>query len=416
MFSAVANRRVFAATRLRCSPDVWKIRKARARTRRHRAGGARHGARVLVLRRRELRGGRAVRVQRRNGLLPGVRRRRRLRSSLPQHGPLRRRVRRRLHARMPRRERLLRGLRRQLRDQLPQHGLVRRLLRRQLPLRLPDVDRCGVRAGPGSVITCTSVTTCVVECLGSCQVICNDTNPCDVTCPGGAAPSSCANGTLRVRIMLRRGCLADLAEGRRRLRRYRAGPAAVGRRGPGGRSAHHRTARGADRLCRRARAAPRVRVGSSRTRLRARAAGIGRARQLRRRPRRIHPRRQRLGRHRVRPGLRPLRRAVRVQRLPRSVPALRARSRRNRRSAPTSPRTAARYNYVFMPVVMQWNFWLTERFSAFGEPGVDLLSPRQLRLRRRPALYVGGRFRARRPHHADRPHRLPDARPSASRS
>ena len=32
------------------------------------------------------------------------------------------------------------------------------------------------------------------------------------------------------------------------------------------------------------------------------------------------------------------------------------------------------YNYVFTPVVMQWNFWLTERFSAFGEPGLSLIT------------------------------------------
>jgi hypothetical protein len=26
-------------------------------------------------------------------------------------------------------------------------------------------------------------------------------------------------------------------------------------------------------------------------------------------------------------------------------------------------------NYVFFPAAMQWNFWLHEKFSAFGEPG-----------------------------------------------
>ena len=66
------------------------------------------------------------------------------------------------------------------------------------------------------------------------------------------------------------------------------------------------------------------------------------------------------------------------------------------------------YNYVFVPVVMQWNFWLTERFSAFGEPGLDLLSPRQLRLQRQPGALPRRPPPARRPHHADRPHRLPD--------
>jgi hypothetical protein len=49
------------------------------------------------------------------------------------------------------------------------------------------------------------------------------------------------------------------------------------------------------------------------------------------------------------------------------------------------------YSYLFAPVVLQWNFWITRNFSAFGEPGVDLyllgggfgISP---------ALYVGGRY------------------------
>lgn len=27
-------------------------------------------------------------------------------------------------------------------------------------------------------------------------------------------------------------------------------------------------------------------------------------------------------------------------------------------------------NYVFLPLAMQWNFWLHQRFSAFGEPGL----------------------------------------------
>jgi hypothetical protein len=27
-------------------------------------------------------------------------------------------------------------------------------------------------------------------------VFCNDTNPCDVSCPNGAAPQSCASGAL----------------------------------------------------------------------------------------------------------------------------------------------------------------------------------------------------------------------------
>ena len=68
------------------------------------------------------------------------------------------------------------------------------------------------------------------------------------------------------------------------------------------------------------------------------------------------------------------------------------------------------YNYVFAPVVMQWNFWLTQRFSAFGEPGVNLyllgghgFGDQPGALRRRP-------FPHRRPDHVDRPARLPDVR------
>src|SRR5437588_176001 len=60
-----------------------------------------------------------------------------------------------------------------------------------------DVDRCGVRAGPASIITCTSVTTCAVECQGSCQVICNDAKSCDLTCLTGPPATSCADGTVR---------------------------------------------------------------------------------------------------------------------------------------------------------------------------------------------------------------------------
>jgi hypothetical protein len=51
------------------------------------------------------------------------------------------------------------------------------------------------------------------------------------------------------------------------------------------------------------------------------------------------------------------------------------------------------YNYVFVPVVMQWNFWLTERFSAFGEPGLALYHVDNYGFSASPALYIGGRFR-----------------------
>jgi hypothetical protein len=51
------------------------------------------------------------------------------------------------------------------------------------------------------------------------------------------------------------------------------------------------------------------------------------------------------------------------------------------------------YTYVFVPVVMQWNFWLTERFSAFGEPGVSLYHLGNYGFALSPALYLGGRLR-----------------------
>ncbi len=49
------------------------------------------------------------------------------------------------------------------------------------------------------------------------------------------------------------------------------------------------------------------------------------------------------------------------------------------------------YNYLFIPVVLQWNFWFTQRFSAFGEPGVDLYLLSHHGVGIGPALYVGGR-------------------------
>jgi hypothetical protein len=50
------------------------------------------------------------------------------------------------------------------------------------------------------------------------------------------------------------------------------------------------------------------------------------------------------------------------------------------------------YNYVYVPVVMQWNFWLTQRWSVFGEPGLNLYFASHRSLDISPALYVGGRF------------------------
>jgi hypothetical protein len=55
--------------------------------------------------------------------------------------------------------------------------------------------------------------------------------------------------------------------------------------------------------------------------------------------------------------------------------------------------TAGTYNYLFLPVVMQWNFWFTDRWSAFGEPGMNLYYLGNHGFAAGPALYLGGRFR-----------------------
>ena len=45
---------------------------------------------------------------------------------------------------------------------------------------------------------------------------------------------------------------------------------------------------------------------------------------------------------------------------------------------------------TYVPVVMQWNFWLSQNWSVFGEPGISLGMGRH---RLRPAIWAGGRFR-----------------------
>jgi hypothetical protein len=51
-------------------------------------------------------------------------------------------------------------------------------------------------------------------------------------------------------------------------------------------------------------------------------------------------------------------------------------------------------NYFYLPVVMQWNFWLAKRWSVFGEPGIlPYFQGHQLRFSALPlTLYAGGRF------------------------
>jgi hypothetical protein len=49
-------------------------------------------------------------------------------------------------------------------------------------------------------------------------------------------------------------------------------------------------------------------------------------------------------------------------------------------------------NYVYVPIVMQWNFWLTQRWSVFGEPGLNTFFLANHGAGIAPALYLGGRF------------------------
>jgi hypothetical protein len=49
-------------------------------------------------------------------------------------------------------------------------------------------------------------------------------------------------------------------------------------------------------------------------------------------------------------------------------------------------------NYLYVPVVMQWNFWLHQRWSVFGEPGLVFSHHNGDNLGLEPDLSVGGRF------------------------
>jgi hypothetical protein len=51
-------------------------------------------------------------------------------------------------------------------------------------------------------------------------------------------------------------------------------------------------------------------------------------------------------------------------------------------------------SYVFVPLVMQWNFWLHPRWSAFGEPGLAISHRSGGNLGVSPDLALGGRFHA----------------------
>jgi hypothetical protein len=50
----------------------------------------------------------------------------------------------------------------------------------------------------------------------------------------------------------------------------------------------------------------------------------------------------------------------------------------------------ATHNRFLVPVVMQWNFWLTNHWSVFGEPGIAIGEGRDTSAW--PVLDVGGRF------------------------
>jgi hypothetical protein len=50
-------------------------------------------------------------------------------------------------------------------------------------------------------------------------------------------------------------------------------------------------------------------------------------------------------------------------------------------------------DYLYFPLVMQWNFWLTRRWSVFGEPGLAVYWFDNRGAGVIPVLYLGGRFR-----------------------
>jgi hypothetical protein len=55
--------------------------------------------------------------------------------------------------------------------------------------------------------------------------------------------------------------------------------------------------------------------------------------------------------------------------------------------------TSGPANYFFVPVTMQWNFWLHPRWSVFGEPGFALFLRDDNHIGFSPVIfYAGGRF------------------------
>lgn len=49
-------------------------------------------------------------------------------------------------------------------------------------------------------------------------------------------------------------------------------------------------------------------------------------------------------------------------------------------------------SYLFFPVVMQWNFWLHQRWSVFGEPGLALTHQSEGGFGAVPVFAAGGRL------------------------
>jgi hypothetical protein len=47
---------------------------------------------------------------------------------------------------------------------------------------------------------------------------------------------------------------------------------------------------------------------------------------------------------------------------------------------------------VFVPIVMQWNFWLSTHWSVFGEPGIGFGTGDRVNQNVYPTFYAGGRF------------------------
>lgn len=60
---------------------------------------------------------------------------------------------------------------------------------------------------------------------------------------------------------------------------------------------------------------------------------------------------------------------------------------------PVCVEVAGDTDYLWIPVVMQWNFWLHKKWSVFGEPGIALRFDDMDELRVSPfVLYAGGRY------------------------